>query len=66
LEVPRAFLGETIRCLREYVHGMKAELMFNFDEVGMSEWENRKPKKVIVPKTMAGETVHHRVSRGVK
>jgi hypothetical protein len=40
LEVLRAFLDEAIRCLREYVHGMKAELMFNLDEVDMSEWED--------------------------
>jgi hypothetical protein len=66
LEVLRAFLDETIRCLREYVHGMKAELVFDLDEMGMSEWEDRKPKKVIVLKTIAGEAMHHRVLRGVK
>jgi hypothetical protein len=37
LEVSRAILDETIRCLREHVQGMKAELLFNLDEVGMSE-----------------------------
>jgi hypothetical protein len=37
LEVPRAFLDETICCLRDYVQGMKAELVSNLDEVGMSE-----------------------------
>jgi hypothetical protein len=66
LEVPCAFLDETIRCLREHVHGMKGELVFNLNEVDMSEWENRKPKKVIVPKMIAGETIHHCVSRAVK
>jgi hypothetical protein len=45
---------------------MKAESVFNLDEVEMLEWENRKPRKVIVPKTIAGETVHHCVLRGVK
>jgi hypothetical protein len=66
LEVARVFLDETIRCLREYVQGMKAELMFNLDEVGLSEWEDRKDKKVIVPMTMDGQTIHHRASRNVK
>jgi hypothetical protein len=66
LEVPHAFLDETIRCLRGYVHRMKKELVFNHDEVDMSKWEDRKPKKVIILKTIAEETVHHRVSRGVK
>jgi hypothetical protein len=52
LEVSRTFLNETMGCLREYVHGMKAELMFNLDEVGMLEREDRKRKKMIVPKTI--------------
>jgi hypothetical protein len=66
LEVPRVFLEETICCLHDYVKGMKIELVFNFDEVGISEWEDRKDKKVIVTKTMDGEMIHHRVSRNVK
>jgi hypothetical protein len=45
---------------------MKAKLVFDLDEMGMSEWEDRKPKKVIALKTIAGEAMHHRVSRGVK
>jgi hypothetical protein len=39
---------------------MKAELAFNLDKVGMSEWEDRKDEKVIVLKTIAGQTIHHR------
>jgi hypothetical protein len=66
LEVPRAFLDETTRCLREYVQGMKPELVFNLDEVGMSEWEDRKVKKVIIPTFVDGQTIHHRTSRGVR
>jgi hypothetical protein len=45
---------------------MKAELVFNLDEVGLSEWEDRKDRKVIVPMTMDGQTIHHRASRNVK
>jgi hypothetical protein len=45
---------------------MKAELVLNLDEVGMSEWENRKNKKVIISKTIDGQTIYHRVSRNVK
>jgi hypothetical protein len=48
LEISRIFLDKTVRCLGEYVHGMKAELVFNLDEVGVSEWEDRKDKKVAV------------------
>jgi hypothetical protein len=40
--------------------------VFNLDEVDMSEWEDRKDKKVIVPKTMDSQTIHLRASRNVK
>jgi hypothetical protein len=62
LEVPRAFLDETMRGLRKYVDGIKAQLVFNLGEVSVSEWEDENPKKVIIPKTIAGKTAHHRAS----
>jgi hypothetical protein len=42
-----------------------AELVFNLDEVGISDWEDRKTKTVIVPATMHGQTIHHEISRTV-
>jgi hypothetical protein len=45
---------------------MKVKLGFNLDELGMSEWEDRKEKKVIVPMTMNGQTIHHGALRIVK
>jgi hypothetical protein len=32
----------------------------------MSDWEDRKTRKVFVPATMEGQTIHHGVSRNVK
>jgi hypothetical protein len=66
LEVLRAFLDETVNYLREHVQGMKAELSFHLDEVGMSEWEDRNVRKAIVPTTIDGQTIHHRASRSVR
>jgi hypothetical protein len=45
-----------------------AELVFNLDEVGISDWEDRKTKTrtVIVPATMRGQAIHHEISRTVK
>jgi hypothetical protein len=54
LRVPQVFSDEIVCCLRDYVHGMKSKLVFNLDEVGMSEWEDRKQNKVIVLTTMIG------------
>jgi hypothetical protein len=45
---------------------MKIEPVFDFDEVGVSEWDDRKPKKVVVPFDMAGEVIHHEVKRNLK
>jgi hypothetical protein len=40
--------------------------VFNLDKVGISDWEDRKTRKVVVPATMEGHTIHHGVSRNVK
>jgi hypothetical protein len=66
LEVPRVFLDETGRRLRDHVQGMKSELVFNLDEVGIFECDDRKDRKAIIPKTMDGQMIHHRVSRNVE
>jgi hypothetical protein len=65
-QVPRAFLERTIQDLHEYVQGCGAELVFNLDEVGISDWEHRKTKKVIALAAMSRQTIHHGVSRNVK
>jgi hypothetical protein len=66
LQVPRVFLDETIRAMEASVQNRPADLIFNLDEVGVSEWENRNPKRVVVPRTAADHPVHHRVSRNLK
>jgi hypothetical protein len=45
---------------------MKSELVFNLDEVGVSEWEDRKDRKVVIPRALSGQTIYHRVSRNLK
>jgi hypothetical protein len=48
------------------VQGCVSKLVFNLDEVGISDWEDRKTKKVIPLAAMLGQTIHHGVSRNVK
>jgi hypothetical protein len=55
-----------IRDLQDSVQGWVAELVFNLDEVGISDWEDRKTRKAIIPAVMVGQTIHHGVSRNVK
>jgi hypothetical protein len=45
---------------------MKAELVFNLNEVGILEWKDRKDMKMIVSKTMDSQTTHHRASQNMK
>jgi hypothetical protein len=65
-QVPGAFPERIIQDLHEYVQGCVAELVFNLDEIGISDREFCKTDKVIVPATVLGETIHHDVSRNVK
>jgi hypothetical protein len=66
LQVPRIFLNETISCMNEAVQGCPADLVFNLDEVGISDWEDRKPKKVVIPMSTTSPSIHHCVSRDLK
>lgn len=66
LQVPRIFLDETIKAMKEAVQMRPSDLVFNLDEVGISDWEDRKSKRVVVPITAQDQTVHHAVSRNLK
>jgi hypothetical protein len=66
LQVLRLFLDATLRSMAEAVHGCPADLVFNLDEVRISEWEDRKPKKVIVPMAAEPDSVYHAISRNLK
>jgi hypothetical protein len=66
LRVSRVFLEETMRTLHKTIQGHPYELVFNLDEVGISDWEDRKLKKVVVPITARAHNIHHRISRNVK
>ena len=39
-------------------------IVYNIDETGLSDWENRKPKIVIVPKDLENED--YPVKRGIR
>jgi hypothetical protein len=66
LEIPRSFLDPMVECLRKHVHHCCAELVFTLDEVGLSEWDDRVARQVIVPVSMSGQTIHHGVHRNLK
>ena len=63
LTVPRVQLEEHIQTMKIHVAGRFSELIFNLDELGSADWEDRKVKKVIVPADVRKEDVYHAVSR---
>jgi hypothetical protein len=46
-----------------HVTGKCAELVFNLDELGSADWEDRKVKKVVASAVVRKEDVYHSVSR---
>jgi hypothetical protein len=66
LEVPRVFLKAAIDEFRDHVHNACAELVFNLDEVNVSEWEDRSERPVIVPSMMRGQTIDHAIPMNLK
>jgi hypothetical protein len=63
LQVSREFLFGTISGMEESVQRCVRDLVVDLDEVevGVSEWENRKPKKVVVPTAMGTQPINHGV-----
>jgi hypothetical protein len=62
------FFGRIVQDLNEHEHvqGGTAELVFHLDEMGISDWEDRKTKKVVVSATMRSQTIHCGIFRKVK
>jgi hypothetical protein len=66
LQVPEAFLSRTVQPLNEYVQRCITELVFNRHGIDISNWKDRKTRKVVAAGTMRGETMHHGITRNGK
>jgi hypothetical protein len=64
--MPRAFPEAAIEAFRGHVHTACAELEFDLDEIGISEWEDMIERRVIVPLAMRGQSICHSVHRNLK
>jgi hypothetical protein len=42
------------------------ELMFNIDESGFNDWEERKPKGVLIPTRLRESTLHYPVNKSIR
>jgi hypothetical protein len=43
-----------------------AELIFNSDETGLYDWEERKTKPVIIPSHASSSTLHYPIDRAIR
>jgi hypothetical protein len=57
LEVPRAFLEAGIEDTKTQIQNARAELVFNLGEIGISEWEDRIERKVMILSPMRDEKI---------
>jgi hypothetical protein len=63
LTVPKEYLEVHIEHVKSIVAGKFSEFVFNRGEARLSDWEDRRPRKVIAPRTMSPDNVYHAVSR---
>ena len=66
LQVPRTYLDKFILILKCMIPQVPAELIFNLDECGNSDWEDKKPKDAIIPFELKEERLHFAIKRHIK
>jgi hypothetical protein len=65
-EVLRCYLKEYLTLINKIVLIVPTELLFNLGETGLSEWENRGSKPVLVPILDQESSLHHPVDRSLR
>jgi hypothetical protein len=66
LGIPRECLNDYISLIKEYVPLVPAEVIFNLDETGLSDWEERKTKPVIIPSHASSSNLHYETDRAIR
>jgi transposase len=66
LQVPHEFLDAYLELVRRHVVGTNSRLVYNLDETGCSDWEERKNYHGIVPVELADDLIHFGVTRRIK
>jgi hypothetical protein len=65
-QVPKQFLDDYVKLIKEYIPLVPAELIFNIDECGFSDWEERNPKLVLIPAEFERSVLHYPVNRAIR
>lgn len=64
LKVPRRYLKDFLDIVKVLITISPAELIYNIDETGLSDWEEKKPKIVVIPKELEYEKLNYPTNRG--
>jgi hypothetical protein len=46
--IAREYLEQSIQTMKDSIHEKDTELVFNLDEAGSADWEDRKAKEAII------------------
>jgi hypothetical protein len=66
LQVPRSDLDEDIALIQTLVPLVLAELIYNLNETGLSDWEEPRDKIVLIPAQVGGPVLHYPVDRSFR
>jgi hypothetical protein len=55
-----------VKFIKEYVPLVATELIFNIDGCGFSDWEERRPKPVLIPAELERSILHYPVNRAIR
>jgi hypothetical protein len=66
LQTPQCYFDKYIDLIQACVPLVPSELIFNLDESGLSDWEERKSKAVLVKTKAADQPLHYPVDRGIR
>jgi hypothetical protein len=66
LGIPREYLNDYISLIKKYVPLVPAELIFNLDETGLSDWEEWETKPMIIPFHTSSSILHYPIDRAIR
>jgi hypothetical protein len=66
LQIPRRYLQGYVDLLRADVPLVPSELIFNPNEMDLSDWEERKPTPILISAESENRRLHYRVEHGMR
>jgi hypothetical protein len=66
LQLSQRLLEGTVQDLNEHGRSCPSERVLVLEKVGISDWPDRIPRKVVIPDMGRGETMHHGIAPETK